>query len=185
MTARSLLVVTIAGAGLVLLPSLAQASCALPPSMEEGIEASRATFVGTVSAVENYRRWATVDVLEVWNGEVESEVVVKGGPKDPVGGDHVVTTVDRSYRVGKTYLFVVYAGNGSVFRDNICSLTTAFGPQVARFRPASATLSPDPTPTPTGVDLEPEEETDKIVPIGAVAALVVGVTVWIVRRRKS
>lgn len=160
--------------------------------MEEAIEASTATFVGTVFAVENYRRWATVDVEEIWHGTVDTDrVIVKGGPRDPVGGDHVATTIDRSYRVGKTYLFVVYTGNGSVFKDNICSSTAVFGPELERFRPASATINPAPAPTPTsaptpsGIDLEPDDDTGLTLPLAIAAALAAGVIGWTVHRRRS
>lgn len=186
MIIRRLLVGLAAGAGLVLLSSSAHASCALPAPMRDAIADSSATFVGTVTGVENYRRWATVEVIEVWKGEVpDNEVVVKGGPRDPAGGAHVVTTVDRSYRVGETYLFVVHDQNGSVLRDNICSRTTVFRADLERFRPGSVTASPTPAQTP--VDLEPDDRGGVgIVLLGGLAALVsLGLVLWFVRSRAS
>jgi hypothetical protein len=161
--------------------------------MEDAIETSSATFVGTVTAVENYRRWATVEVTDTWKGEVtQTDVLVKGGPRDPDGRDHIVTTVDRSYRVGKTYLFVVHEGTGSVFKDNICSRTTPYRSGLDRFRPLSATPIPTPesTPTPESAgdaeqDRDDEAPVGTVLPVGLAALLVVGGVLWVLRTKRA
>ena len=148
----------------LLLPSTASASCFGPIPMDDAIAESAAAFVGTVSALENDRRWATVDVLETWKGgtRVTSEVVIKAGPKDPPGPGGVASSIDRRYCLGETYLFVVYGGQGSTFRDSNCSRTTRFDPRLARFRPAGLATSPapEPSPSPTHPHARSDEDND-------------------------
>ena len=146
--------------------------------MDEAISDSAATFVGTVSALENDRRWATVDVLEAWKGgtRVSAEVLVKAGPKDPPGPSGVATSTDRRYRLNETYLFVVYGGQGSTFRDSNCSRTTRFSPRLARFRPEAleTTPAPPPSPSPTHLHAQPDHAHDWQPPL--LVALIVAVT---------
>ena len=117
------------------------------PPLDEAIEDAPAAFVGTVVNLENLRRWATVEVADVWKGQVEPLVEVRGGPADPKGGGTVVTSVDRHLRLRVTYLFVPHRGEGGIFRDNACSATTRYDEELLRFRPASA---PEPTSSPVG-----------------------------------
>jgi len=60
--------VTVALGLVVLAATSAHASCVGPVPFPRAIEAAPAVFVGTVTAVENNRRWATVQVGEVWKG---------------------------------------------------------------------------------------------------------------------
>lgn len=158
----------------------ARASCGGPTPMRQAIDSSRATFVGTVAGLENRRRWATVDVLETWKGpQFPGEVVVKAGPKDPPGPTMVASSIDRTYILGQTYLFVVYGGKGAVFRDSNCSRTARFDERLARFRPTSAEV--DPTPSSSVADSDPNFAEEGrpvvllaavIVAVGAIAAAV-------------
>ena len=160
--------------------------------MNQAISESAATFVGTVSALENGRRWATVDVLEVWKGETRltPEVIVKAGPKDPPGPGGVATSIDRYYRLGETYLFVVYGGQGSTFRDSNCSRTTRFSPELARFRPASAETSPaaEPSPSRSELSIQAEHEHDwgvtLLVALIVVATALLLVSITLIRDRR-
>ena len=124
--------------------SPAVASCAGPVPIRRAIDDAPAVFVGTVTELENMRRWATVEVTDVWKGMVDDVVEVRAGPKDPPGPISTVTSIDRHYRRGREYLFVVYRGRGSPFRDNNCSRTTRYEPRLDRFRPASA-IHPTPS----------------------------------------
>ena len=128
---------------LVLIPAAAQASCVAPPPMKKAIEEAPAVFVGSVTEVTNGGRWATVKVEDVWKGtSVEESVQVRGGPPDPSGGGGVITSVDREYEPGRTYLFVPFRGKSSVFRDNACTRTTAYAEKLERFNPSPETVDP-------------------------------------------
>ena len=85
-------------------PAGASASCAIPPGGADDLwKSADAVFVGTVTAIANNARWATVRVEEVWQGpDQPAEVVVRGGPEG-----NTATSVDRSYTVGIRYLFAV------------------------------------------------------------------------------
>lgn len=148
----------------------AVASCAPSPPMRTAIDDAPVVFVGTVREVTNSDRWATVEVTEVWKGDVEAQVEVKAGPEDPAGPMGVASSVDRTYDAGKTYLFLPHAGSRNEFKDSICSRTTVYREDLARFRPAGA-LHLDGRATGGGAD-------DSAVPwwaIGlAVAAVVTG-----------
>ncbi|MDQ3913954.1 MAG: hypothetical protein M3323_01295 [Actinomycetota bacterium] len=116
----------------------ARASCAGLPPMRQALRDAPAAFVGAVVATTNDGRWATVEVSEVWKGDVDARVEVRGGQADPPGPINVASSVDRHYREGKTYLFVPHAGSGSTFKDNSCTSTTAYRAALARFRPTGA-----------------------------------------------
>lgn len=108
------------------------------------IRQAPAVFVGEVTAATGDGRVASVEVAEVWAGEVEAQVEVRGGSGDA----GAISSVDRSYERNEIYLFVPYKGSGSVFHDNSCTATTVFNSRLERFRPddASVTL---PTPSAT------------------------------------
>lgn len=124
----------------VALAGPARASCAGVTSVRRALRDARIAFVGTVTATTNEGRWATVEVTEVWKGDVDARVEVRGGPKDPPGPMSVISSVDRHYRDGRTYLFLPYAGHGDTFRDNVCTATTRYADRLERFRPAGASL---------------------------------------------
>jgi hypothetical protein len=124
------LTVAALAAGLVLLLAApARASCAAPLSVRKAIKQAPSVFVATVVDVTNGKRWATVDVEEVWKGpELASEVDIRAGPKDPPGPVSAASSVDRTFDRGARYLFIPYKGYGSVFYDNACTRTARFGP---------------------------------------------------------
>jgi hypothetical protein len=167
----------------------AAASCAGPVPIPQAMQEASAVFVGTVVGLENMRRWATVEISDTWKGPVEDVVEVRAGPKDPPGPISAASSVDRYYRRGVEYLFVVYKGRGGVYRDSNCSATTRYKPQLQRFRPASATSA---SPSPVETELPPaanEDEEDGASStwwwIAGGVALVLGVAVGIVTRRSG
>ena len=142
---------------LIAIPSVpAAASCGTVPPVRKALSSSTVVFVGTVVSLENLDRWATVQVDEVWKGEdVPEEVEVRAGPK----GERTMTTVDRSYVLGRQYLFFLfspYRDPPDFYRDTACSATTRFKQELTKFRPAGLEESPlgsmAPTPSPVETD---------------------------------
>ena len=138
-------------------PSTAVASCAIAPPMRQALEDAPAVIVGTVTAVLYEGRWASVSVGEVWKGDgIPSTVEVRSG----VGRPNVMSTVDRIYEVGQSYLFVPYERDGDVLRDNACTRTMRFTAKAARFRPETVAAhvtpgAPGATPEPVPTDADP------------------------------
>lgn len=120
------------------LGSPARASCAGLPPLARAVRDAPVVFVGTVVDLTNADRWATVEVTDVWKGDVAASVEVRGGQADPPGPMNVVSSVDRSYREDKTYLFVLDSGTGEGFLDNACTATTVYEEEMERLRPANA-----------------------------------------------
>lgn len=110
----------------------------MPPSLGRAIAESSVVFAGTVIDTSSEGRWATVEVSDVWKGDVAAEVEVRGGPEDPPGPISASSSVERTYRRGETYLFLPYAGSGEVFSDNSCSRTSVYREGLARLRPPGA-----------------------------------------------
>lgn len=164
--ALTALTVGAALAVLLFLAPTAHASCAPLPSLPVAIDEARAAFVGTVTATTNQGRWATVEVTDVWTGEVGSTAEVRGGPKDPGGRVPVITSVDRTYKVGKTYLFVPYDSRGSVYLDNGCTATRAFHARLEKFNPQ---LASGDDPEPRSPAKEDRAEGQQWWAVGAVA----------------
>ena len=173
----------------------ALASCALAPPLGSAVEEASHVFVGTVTAVENGRRWVSVRVEEVWKGEdLPEEVEVRAGPKDPPGPMGAATSVDRTFQLSERYLFVPYDRNGSIFRDNACTNTSLFRASYERFAP-----EPSASPQVTEPDDEsahsplaeeaPEDEEDRrfapIVLVGGALVVLVGGGLFLYRRRVS
>lgn len=182
---------------LALLPSLllalvavagpARASCMPPAPYEQAIEEAPAVFVGEVVHLENERRWATVDVHEVWKGRnVSPTVEVRAGPKDPPGGLSTITSVDRHYKAGRSYLFVPYKRNAGIFRDNACTRTTLYRSKLDRFRPAGA-AAPSPTVhAPADEDPSPERGATSLLLWSTIGLGIVltAVAYWVKTRRR-
>ncbi len=129
----------------------AGASCAPPIPLEEAMEQAPVVFVGTVTKVEHDGRLATFTVGEVWKGDVEARVLVSGGPTpsdlDGLGfGESVVTSVDRNFEEGATYLVVPFGTEKGVYMDNSCSATQVYDSNLDEFRPANAYTPVDPGP---------------------------------------
>lgn len=137
----------------VLAPTAAMASCAVPPPKSEQIEQADVVFVGTVEAIANDAYWATVRVEEIWKGpDLVPVVQVRGS--DAEGPDQARTSVDRRFEDDTRYLFVL-RGDGPPFRDDICGGTEVWNEDFAQYRPADwrEPTSPDPEhPDETGSD---------------------------------
>ncbi len=157
----------------------AAASCEQLPPIEEGIANAAAVFVGEVQSVGNHDRTAFVQVTEVWKGDVEPEVTVRGGPNNP----NEITSVDRMFAADSTYLFVVHSGDGAIFDDNSCSHTQVMNESLGKLRPDDARILPPPD--------DPAETGDSGIP-GAIvvgstvaAAAAVAGAIWQYRRRRD
>lgn len=166
---------------LVMLPSVpASASCGTVPTVRKALATADVAFVGTVVSLENLDRWATVKVDEVWKGEgVPEEVELRAGPK----GERTMTTVDRTYVLGRQYLFFPYRDRPAFYRDSACSATTAYGPRLVRFRPASLEEAPSPSVGRDDVVTTDPNTGAYLWVLGAAASLILlGVFLW---RRSS
>lgn len=128
---------------LLMTAPVAGASCAPPLAMEDALAQAPVVFVGTVVDLDHGGVLAGFSVDEVWKGEVESKVLVSGGPSpsdlEGLGfGEAVVTSVDRYYEEGVTYLVVPFGIEDGVYMDNACSVTQAYVPVLDDFRPTTA-----------------------------------------------
>lgn len=160
-------------------PAGASASCAIPPGGADDLwKSADAVFVGTVTAIANNARWATVRVEEVWQGpDQPAEVVVRGGPEG-----NTATSVDRSYTVGIRYLFAVVVVDGRL-EDSACSGTTEAGTiDLNAIRPADVRRPEGATVTPGGPDLG--ALAGPVVVVGIVGGLLLA-TVLLARRRDA
>ncbi len=153
--ARVLVSLLVAASGLIAAPvALAQTAgasdCGAPPPIEKSVF-SDLVFVGRVTEVANEGRSATVEVTEVWRGDVPTPVVVNGSPNPADPGEH-----DRFFDLGATYLFIPGQLDSlaqGVVTDSLCSSTTLWTDDLARLRPAEvgkplpvATASSGPNP---------------------------------------
>lgn len=178
---RAGLTIVLAIASVLALPSSARASCISPPPFPQAIAGAPAVFVGEVVDLSGSGRWATVEVREVWSGgELPQRVEVRGGPRR----ENVATSADRHFKLSREYLFLPYERDGSVFKDNACTRTTRFRPELARFRPESVD-EPSPTPPPGTSPLDVDDRADfpGWLLIGVVIAAALGVAVVLARRR--
>lgn len=119
--------------GSVLAAGPALASCAPAPPLAQAFADAEVVFKGTVTAVENNGRTATVRVDEIWKGPpLPDSVVVIGGAE----GENVASSVDRDFRVELTYVF--FPNNGAPpFQDDICTSTQPYSPELERLRDPS------------------------------------------------
>ena len=153
--ARVLVSLLVAASGLTAVPvALAQTvgtiDCGEPPPLEKAVF-SDLVFVGLVTDLAHDGRSATVEVTEIWRGDVQTPVVVNGGPNPADPGED-----DRLFDLGVTYLFVPGQLDSlarGVVTDSICSSTTLWTDDLARLRPDKvgrplpvATTTPGPNP---------------------------------------
>ena len=125
----------IALAVLLLVPSVADASCAGPVSVQDAVRSAPTVFVGTVTDLSSGGRVATVRVDDVWRGsEIPASVDVVGTPDL----NAAATSVDRTYAAGSQYLFVPDGGGPDHFTDNSCTATRPYSGNLAALRPAGA-----------------------------------------------
>ena len=131
-------------------PGAVLADCMQPPAIGVAAATADIVFVGTVTNTLNNRRWAEVAVTEVWRGpDQPASVVVRGGPEG-----NTATSVDRSFEVGRTYLFVPYMDpDTAALTDNSCTSTTEFTDDTAKLRPADARQPLGSQQTATGFDV--------------------------------
>jgi hypothetical protein len=176
---------------LVLRPVAAAADCAPPPDIEQALALTEAAFVGEVTAVDFDGRVATFEVLEVWKGVLEEQVIVNGGPDlseltaARARGEEVFTSGDRSYRLGEVYLVLAQRGDGPILRDGGCSATQVFTQALELARPDSAHA---PIAVVEVVPVDPVDDGGSgwAIPLalaGLAAAAAAGV--WLVVRRRE
>jgi hypothetical protein len=153
------------------------ASCVQPVPIEEAIKSADSVFVGTVTALSNNDRWASVAVEEVWSGPDLAPIVeVRGGAEG-----NAASSVDRAYTAKTSYLFVVLISDG-MLSDNACSSTTEFTADLASLRPATAHPPIAPAPDPDAAPFDPASLLVPAALIVAAGVLVFGVAL-VIRRR--
>lgn len=157
----------------------AELGCAPDASIETRIEQASTVFTGTVRALGNQGRTATVDVIRVWKGgTLPRRVQVTGTIATQ---SKVVTALDRLYAVDRTYLFLPTAGSPPRFAENRCSATRALTPELSARAPAGGGTAP----VGEGVPL-PQDGLGKYVPMMvAVPAILVLAGLLLVARRKG
>lgn len=127
-------------AGVLVAAAPAVASCDAPVEPlrlpERGL-----VLAGRVEATSNDGRAADVTVPDVWAGQdLPPRVVVVGGRLAP----NVASSVDRTYRDGASYAFLVHETGGGVLLDYACTSTAPLSGRVAPDPPGSARPSPGP-----------------------------------------
>lgn len=112
------------------------ASCALPPGVPEPrLHDAEILIVGTVRAVRDGGRVATVTVDEIWRApDLPTEVVIQGGFAT---GDSF-TSGDRTFEAGVRYLFDLTIDQDGNLQDGACTQTTVWSAELAAFRPPDA-----------------------------------------------
>lgn len=134
----ALLAAGAAGAG----PATAQTDLGCPPDVgiDARIEEAPTVFTGTVRALGNKGRTATVDVIRVWKGGTLPERVEVQGTIATQA--KVVTALDRLYARERTYLFLPTAGGPPRFRENRCSATRELTADLAAKGPTDGGKAP-------------------------------------------
>ena len=133
----------------LLTPSVAHASCAESPPIDEHLATADVVFVGTVIGLRNQNRTATFVVTEIWRGpDLLPEVFVRGGPDDP----NAASSIDRTFELGTEYLVAARVVNGELV-DDACSATRPWHESLAEHRPADARPPSGAGPTADEVDI--------------------------------
>lgn len=172
---RILATLAVATSGLAIAPiTLADTAivtdCAPPLPIEKAVF-SDLVFVGRVTDTANSGRSATVEVTEVWRGDVPTPITVNGGsdPTNPAEDD-------RTFEVGVTYLFIPAQLDGlrqGFVTDSVCSSTTPWTDDLARLRPPDVG-QPAPGPVPSTASPNPFAFLGWLVAPILTAGLVVG-----------
>lgn len=161
-------------------PAAGQTELGCPPDrgIDAAIEQAPTVFVGTVRALGNRGRTATVDVLRVWKGgPVPKRVEVHGTVATQ---SKVVTALDRLYARDRTYLFVPTSGGAPRYRENRCSATRQLTAELSAKAPDGGV-----PPQGEGVAL-PGAGYGKLAPLIVVApAIAVLAALLVLARRKS
>lgn len=180
---RSVLLIVLVVALPAAAASHAAASCMLDERpLEVQVEAATAVFKGQVTGLRDDGVTARFRVEEVWKGpDLPAEVVVHGGPEQSGPfGTTTVTSVDRSWTAGATYL-VFPRIEGSDLRDDSCSPTREWSAELAAARPADAHA---PTGTAAGDPGADSGVSWWLVPAAALAAGGAGVVATVAWRRR-
>lgn len=162
------------------------ASCAEPLSLDQALDASDVVFVGMVGDVEYAGRLAFFEVEEVWKGDVESRVVVSGGPslseleQAESHGQTIVTSIDRTFIEGEVYLVVPFGLQEGIYMDNGCSTTRPYDDSLREFRPVSAH-----PPLPGSNEISDDVALARIALGALVSGAAVGGVVSVARRRSG
>lgn len=146
-------------------PGRASALCAGPGPWRTAISEAPAVFVGEVVSVRSGGRWATVDVEAVWKGVVEDVVEVRSGAFDPPGGLISMSSVDRTYDAGRTYVFVPFEGDDDVFEDNSCTRTTPYRAALETHRPGPARTPEPGSPRPAATGNGEGDDSSRLGPV--------------------
>jgi len=168
----------VAGTG----PAQAQTDLGCPPDLgiDARIAAAPTVFTGTVRALGNKGRQATVEVIRVWKGgPLPKRVEVQGTIATQ---DKVVTALDRLYARDRTYLFLPTAGGSPRFRENRCSTTRELTAELAAKAPSDGGA----VPQGEGVPL-PDEGLGRFLPlmIGVPTFVVLFTLLALARRRTT
>lgn len=163
-------------------PAQAQSElgCAPDLGIDARIAAAPTVFTGTVRALGNKGRQATVEVIRVWQGgPLPRRVEVQGTIATQA---KVVTALDRLYARDRTYLFLPTAGGPPRFRENRCSATRELTADLAAKGPADGGA----VPQGEGVPLS-DRSLGRFLPlmIGVPAFVVLGTLLILARRRTS
>jgi hypothetical protein len=167
-------------------------SCAQPPEPRDALEKSSTVFSGLVlsSTVEdttdgNPRRAITFDVISAWKGISSKQVVVRTG-MDSAG-------CGFDFEVGKRYLVYTYDNAGSAY-TGLCDRTkllTVSGEDIAKLGPGKPPVpkptgqpAAGPTPQPAVVQGEQASFIPYVIPIAAVAVIVLVVYMVMFRGKK-
>ena len=133
---RIFILLTLTAVGVAVAGAPASASCAAAQgTLKDRLDDAQYAFVGTVSATRSNGRIADVDVESAWRGSVTSPTTVAGAEGSPGS----ISSVDRSYEVGRRYLFVPYARDSDGYRDNACTDTREWNDRLGRLAPVAAT----------------------------------------------
>ncbi len=125
----------VAAVSLVAAPGPVDARCVPPPPIEEAARRADVVIVGTVTAVAQEGRVATVAVAEIWRGPaLPASVDVRGGPGEGR------TSVDRTFVAGTRYLFTLGIEPDGQLTDTACSATIEWDPGLGALRPAGMHL---------------------------------------------
>ncbi|MBJ7608872.1 MAG: hypothetical protein JF887_05510 [Candidatus Dormibacteraeota bacterium] len=129
----------VALAVLLLVPAVANASCAGGGSDQQTIRSAPIVFIGTVTGLSNGDRVATVRVDDVWRGSAIPRSVEVVGTPDL---NAAATSVDRTFVARTQYLFVPDGGGPAQFTDNTCTATRPYSTNLSGLRPANAPGAP-------------------------------------------
>lgn len=173
-TSKRFLVTVVAAVSFLLLPTVPALSSCIRDDRPLSLKIAEAeiVFVGTVLAVGDAGRTARFQVEEIWRGtELGEQVVVHGGPDS-----QSFSSVDRHWEPGARYLLFPRGDDGRL-RDDECSPTIPWEPQLASFRPPDAS----PSETESGRTPTRAQSTEWVFVGSALLVLVLGIG-WLFAR---